>query len=364
MSKRTTHYSILIVCEGENTEPKYFESIYTKIIEEGIWGDKFNVVIIPKPKVEEVEETKTSKHKSKRKERHILDDDIPMRPVIEDEYRTQPMSFVREAQVEMQDGSYDEAWAVFDYDHRKFEFINKAFELAKSEELGVVRIAYSSVAIEHWFLLHFERNTTDFQKSECRIGRDHLNCNSGEHDQDCYGARCVGGYLRNRKYLNISTKGSISLFTFLEPFLNKAYVNASWLRHLIISRNPKAPLFNLNPYTDVDLLVKYLLKKHTHIVWMDLNKAFSKRHYKMTANIDNSIISLTILNQSKTAQIINANEILIVDDLLNELYFLNERYRLEPDQNILIQIDLNTLQNPEFLIFKFDANEHIYLKLT
>ena len=98
---------ILIVCEGEKTEPNYFRSFPIK---------KESVVDI----------------------RGIGSNTIRL---------------VREAIKLNKENKYDQAWCVFDKDDFPIENFNLALQVAK--ENGI-RIAYSNEAFELWYVLHYE----------------------------------------------------------------------------------------------------------------------------------------------------------------------------------------------------------------
>ena len=102
---------ILIVCEGEKTEPYYFESLKTELklpifVEtvEG-QGDPLSVV----------ESAVTYKSKNR--------------------------------------GKYDDIWAVFDRDDFDVDRVHKAFELAKNNK---IKIAFTNEAFEVWYILHYK----------------------------------------------------------------------------------------------------------------------------------------------------------------------------------------------------------------
>jgi hypothetical protein len=57
--------------------------------------------------------------------------------------------------------AYEEVWAFFDDDNQPH--LQKAFEVAKKNE---IRVAYSSISIEFWFLLHFEYSARSFMKGD------------------------------------------------------------------------------------------------------------------------------------------------------------------------------------------------------
>ncbi len=97
--------SILIVCEGENTEPSYFNQFrITSAIVKSV-GEGYNTV-----------------------------------------------SLVNRAFELAQQGNYDQVWCVFDKDDFKEDDFNSAIRLAEANNFGV---AYSNQSFEYWLILHF-----------------------------------------------------------------------------------------------------------------------------------------------------------------------------------------------------------------
>lgn len=97
--------SILIVCEGENTEPSYFNQFRLSSAKVKSVGEGYNTI-----------------------------------------------SLVNRAFELSQQGNYDQVWCVFDKDDFPEKDFNDAIQIAKSNKFGV---AYSNQAFEYWFILHF-----------------------------------------------------------------------------------------------------------------------------------------------------------------------------------------------------------------
>jgi hypothetical protein len=115
---------ILIVCEGEKTEPNYFKAfpenphIYDEI---DIQGTGYNTISL-------VEKAVQLKNEAQKK-------------------RT----------------PYQEVWCVFDRDSFPWESFNEAIALAKREK---IRYAYSIEAFEIWYLLHFDYYDTALSRTQ------------------------------------------------------------------------------------------------------------------------------------------------------------------------------------------------------
>jgi hypothetical protein len=105
---RKPYTRILIVCEGERTEPNYFVAFPIRS------GDVVTVRGVG------------------------MNTDTLVKKTIE----------LRDA-----DGDYDEVWAVFDRDSFPLARYKRAFALAMRES---IRVAYTNEAFELWYLMHFE----------------------------------------------------------------------------------------------------------------------------------------------------------------------------------------------------------------
>lgn len=117
--------SILIVCEGENTEPSYF-----------------NQFRITSAKVKSVGEGSNT------------------------------VSLVNRALALSQQGNYDQVWCVFDKDDFNDNDFNSAIQIAEAKNFGV---AYSNQSFEYWLILHFN----DHQGGG--MHRDNYNDKINEH---------------------------------------------------------------------------------------------------------------------------------------------------------------------------------------
>lgn len=102
-----TRQKFLIVCEGERTEPNYF--------------NKFPV---PKNVI------------------NVLGLGANTDSLVKEAIRLRNQS----------DEKYDQVWCVFDRDNFPAKNFNKAFEIASQNE---IRVAYSNQAFELWYVLHF-----------------------------------------------------------------------------------------------------------------------------------------------------------------------------------------------------------------
>lgn len=308
-TRLTLHANILIVCEGEVTEPEYLALLKKMALEKDIWQ---YVEIKPKPRSEaEVSHTPVP-HKSARPRRQLIPVDIPDEADATERaynWRQTPVRFVKEARDGLKEGTYQEAWAVFDKDGHPSH--QQAFELAAHEVEGIpVRIAFTSIAFEHWMLLHFEKNNTEFAKSACKQENKYLDCGTGDHPDDCWGTRCVSGYMRAQGFLTCSTKYDSNDFkTLLSTLLEEktrhiAYHHAAWLR-ANVDYNPQQP-YHTNPWTNMDELVKRLLdEEHIKVQWGTPGRPVVWELLTITINTSEGEISLHVSNHSNTTTLFN-----------------------------------------------------------
>ena len=105
VAELTAKPTILIVCEGENTEPSYFNQFRLSSAKVKSVGEGYNTI-----------------------------------------------SLVNRAFELSQQGNFDQVWCVFDKDDFNEQDFNDAIQIAKSNNFGV---AYSNQAFEYWLILHF-----------------------------------------------------------------------------------------------------------------------------------------------------------------------------------------------------------------
>jgi len=97
---------VLIVCDGENTEPNYFDQLRFRSVTVKTVGEGYNT-----------------------------------------------LSLVKRAIQLQQKGNYEKVWVVFDKDDFGDEAFHKAIRLAEQNDFG---IAWSNQSFEYWLILHFE----------------------------------------------------------------------------------------------------------------------------------------------------------------------------------------------------------------
>lgn len=270
---RQSKHTLLIICEGKNTEPYFFNSIRDRILEGKYLTEDIQMHIRPEVEEEEEVEQKNVEYKPKRKPRKLL---AGNRPVEAEIPGVPPLKWVLAAQDELNDGTFNEVWIVFDDD--KHPAKKEAFEKAQVMINGKqVQIAYSSIAFEYYLLLHFERKYYAFQKPECRKGKVPINCSADNHPDDCGGANCIGGYARKRAYWKES-KEKASLFPLIEDKLKTGFWNAAWLRYQSEKQAGDIPIYDRNPYVTTDAIVKRLTGfRDQHFEFIPFDKDYDIR---------------------------------------------------------------------------------------
>ncbi|MFK7982347.1 MAG: RloB family protein [Saprospiraceae bacterium] len=369
-NKKLRH-NILIVCEGTNTEPQYFASLVS--LAKVAWKEthRLFIEIKPKPKLDDEfgHEKKSSNHKTPRKKRQLktikeTPSEEEYQP--EEKYKAVPIRYVREAQEGLVDGVYESAWAVFDKDyHPKHK---AAFELAKQEIDGnKVKIAFSSISFEQWILLHFEKNLTAFKKSECKEVeksiKKSINCGTGNHPDDCYGERCVSGYLKlNTDLTSYSKSVHAASFDKLHTRYPIALENTAWLKYQILKANLISPIYELNPYTDMDNLVKYLLNIEEEIVWMDFHETEIFDGLKIMFSLESAdSIQLKLTNATGKTHLFLPDSVYVTDGETNYPLVI-EKVLISPNKTVSIPLDIGVYSHLK-LNFKPNINQDIRIIL-
>ncbi len=352
MSKQY-HKTILIVCEGEGTEPDYFKEIRDILL-----LNEVDVAIEIKPRPKEKFKKEKFKLRKGAVKREIRKPEIVL-PIseIEDKYKAQPTRYVREAQIGLEDNTYDEVWAIFDRDgHPKHK---EAFELAEENVGGKkVNIAFNSIAFEYWILLHFESNQTVFVKSMCREAKETLNCGSNNHQNDCHGANCVCGRIVTQNFLNYEEGKKSFNFKKFHPNVNSAIERAILLRKSYIGNTN--PIYKLNPYTDTDRLVYKLLHLDKFdLFWFQFYETQFYDSLAINFNYQNQIVEITI-DKVEPATIIITPDLFCLFDIYGNKLDSGQR-KVITSEVFTFSIDLSIIQNFNPLFIGIRKSEIEYL---
>jgi hypothetical protein len=253
--KRPIKKAIFIACEGQNTEPNYFERIKEEVEELGALA----ITVYP--------------------------DNTVTKP------KTDALGLVEVAIEKKKDG-FDELWVVFDKDgYTKHE---EAFKKAQAEG---IHIAFSSIAFEHWVLLHYEQNLTPYAKSQALID-----------------AKLAGGATYFPAYAKSKTTDP---YTVLQARTDIAIRNATWLRWKQGALLYKNPIYDLNPITTVDYLVGRLLGKpkyHFTSLGAPIPIEDPKRTHKLVLTFSLSGADACILASNLSDIAVVSNEIFLEID--------------------------------------------------
>ena len=235
--------------------------------------------------------------------------------------KTNPHQLIEIAKKELENGSADIAWVVFDKDGHPL--LGQSFTDAKTYGIN---IAFSSRSFEEWVLMHYEKNNFSFQASECKLptGRA-LNCGTAEV-QACTPSLCLSGHIRRQGFIfNYSKKKDFDLFSTVKHLTEKAIVNSAWLRFQSnASLNmPQSSLHTINPYTDVDQLIFNLQDRSDKIEWGIAGTNISLSNWTINVSISNGNIVLRLSHTKPQAQLLNtafiASSFYTTDDNLDNI---------------------------------------------
>lgn len=145
ISIRYARNRILILCEGQKTEPNYFRKfpVDIKLVELGIQGAGANTLSLVRKAIRLGQEAAKKKH------------------------------------------PYNQIWCVFDRDSFPAGNFNEAFRVARENR---IRIAYSNQCFELWYFLHYHFNDTAIDRQEyCtklteQIGREYRKNDDGMYE--------------------------------------------------------------------------------------------------------------------------------------------------------------------------------------
>lgn len=284
MAKRKLKHTIFIACEGKNTEPLYFENI--KEIEEDKDDYPFSITIYP-------------------------DRDHDVNP------KTDALGLVTVA-IEA-NNEYNEVWVVFDKDG--YTKHKEAFELARKNN---VQIAFSSISFETWILFHFERNQTQFLKSANIISNKFVN---------------------NERYLvEYNKTGEFNVYPYISNRIDKAYQNAAWIRKVNESDN----IYDNNPYTDVDLLVKHLTLNELINHYLRLNEVIKINNIQFKFYLEENVVFLHISNNSNISFV--TNSLIMYLNGGNQLSIPNKLIPVNKDK----KLKLCSIDESQNVLVKFD----------
>ena len=275
--KRIPRTTIFIACEGSNTEPIYFERIKEKVEDSNLLA----ITIYPDQS--------------------------------EENPKTHALGLVEVARNRIDD--FDEVWAVFDKNgYTKHE---EAFALANRKINGKkVNIAFSSIAFEHWVLLHFEKNNTAYEKSK------HIEDNKFKTNETYYP--------------DYSKRATVDIYPMLQSRTKTAIQNASWLRFRQKNELETKPIYEINPYTDVDVLVRRLLDIEEVIEWSGIGERLDFKKVQVMLNLENNDLRAEIYNCHSALLISIQLAFSTIHSDATEIQLQVEQQRIEANQALAI----------------------------
>lgn len=284
--RRKLKDSLVIVCEGTDTEFLYFSDIAKVVQSEQ--PERFGIIrVVPTPV--EVLEMEAARKACKKKllpgatgKSHpewlyYVEEDHSQAEY--DKNKALPARFVREAQLFLEDGEFTEAWAIYDKDIHPGH--KRALELANMDSR--LHIAYSAYSFEEWILCHFERNSHPYYDSICEEGI------CGVNNAGCMGHDCLIGRIRQKGYIRDFKKNMSGLYAkHLAQRMPQAMINVAWLRFVgrVHEKELDIKLYQRNPYTTIDTLMRYLMSVSEQYEWHSLNEYFDFEKEQILMNIE------------------------------------------------------------------------------
>ncbi|MBD5185447.1 MAG: RloB domain-containing protein [Bacteroidales bacterium] len=305
---KTSHYTLRIVCEGTKTEPLFFTDLCKIFVASHPNTDAGTV---PKARLTEDEEDEAEKAVQPKKRGRYNGKKLTTKPgkkkMADDEpvmKGAPPLNWVNYGH-SLLDGGVDEVWVVYDKDeHPMHEAAAKKIKELQDDNKNI-EAAFSSRSIEHYYLLHFEYNTTAFPETECgeRIhGNKHsYRCGTYEHPKDCHGKHCINGYARTKGYWEESKK-DISMYQIVKDHILMGIYNALKLEAATKAANPGADFYTFNPYTTAHRLVARLLD-----IEIPTKGEMSTQHSPHQFIVGMGANGIKVCNTGKNRQIFPAN---------------------------------------------------------
>lgn len=129
----------------------------------------------------------------------------------------------------------EKIFVVFDHDNQPKR--DEAFKLASDKK---VKVIFSSICFESWYLFHFKNSTRAFASEEV-LEKELKKCAGMENYE----------------------KNDFKHYSILKDKLVFAKSNAENIRLSVVENNYGVEVFNLNPYTNVDELGVFLENQRT-----------------------------------------------------------------------------------------------------
>ena len=357
--------TILLVCEGERSEPDYFHQLRNEVLLK-VHDVSIDILPIPKDEQEEIEKDAENfeirKGAKKRKIKKSINQDEPVNFIIEAEYKSQPTCYVRKAQLAYFEKGYSEMWALYDQDgHADHE---RAYKLSIDDGIcdKIVNIGFSSISFEEWILMHFEFCDIKFLKSQCRDkDKKSFDCGTKTTENDCDGEKCVVGRIVSKNFLKYNNSKNFD-YNDYQDGLNLALVNALKSRDIA---EDKENFFNNNPYVSLDRVVfklKNIEKGDFNWIYQNIFELQTNIFISITNHED--VTNIIIENKSNVTFIIQEETIkLIKQDFIT--VWSNERIVLNALQSLSIISQENvTIDDFHYALFKIHEKDYKMLDVV
>lgn len=331
---------LFIACEGTSSEYQYFES----------WA-----------KLDKTLETF--------QQVNVYPDENELKP------KTTPYQLFEIAKKELSSGAADIAWIVFDKDNHPR--LTETFQEAK---LNNIKIAFSSRSFEEWVLMHYLKDNTVFNATECKDDDDHpINCGTVK-TPNCNPINCLTGHIRRLNLIpKYSKKKDFDLFTAIFTNTEKAIVNSAWLRAKsgVSLYGPEANLSVINPYTDVDQLILKLNGRNDIIEWGQAGTDIKLGDWTVNVTKRGNDLVMRLSHQKEDRLLVNTifsdNHFATTDDNLSEMSITVKDKKIIINENgsngswlhpgDIIEYTLIDNNQPYFLFKQSDINLRIYIEL-
>ena len=140
----------------------------------------------------------------------------------------------------------------------------------------------------------------------------------------------------------------------------KIALNNSVIHRNSILTNNKKPIFELNPYTDIDKLIFRLMQLPIDYCWFNNNEEVKCGSLSIKVDgCSNNKLRITLTNQNVTSRFMLEQNSCGLVNSCGEILPFGERCIIE--QNHIIEFDLSNIKNFIPLYISFKIGENLYL---
>ena len=291
------NYTLLIICEGDKSEPYFYESLLS-LLNQKVGKRQFEYTIYPFPVCEEETDSQNGRNTRNLAVKESAE------PLPEIKVKgSQPVCWV-EAGIE-QLGIFSEVWVVYDHDGRLHNADAHNMILEEREKGQNLHLAFSSRCFEMYLLEHHEYSYRAFEKSECnekQHGNTHYfkcmlpNAEVGA----CHGERCINGYARQRGYWLYSKTNKV--FDNVTNLWYGIYNSHKLKWQSLATEDPDKEMYDRNPYLNTYRLTARLMdvnilengdqvivnkgQGHEHILFREGNTIHFENHSVLPLKMD------------------------------------------------------------------------------